>query len=124
VNPLAIVKLFVAALLVVTLFLGGRSCGKQASTETINQKNAALVAASQQLTNAAVALREVNAKAAAARAEEKAQKQRADAAVAGAQDDAKAYDKRIDSIAVELEKAKRQPSCRAQLEAQLCAPLH
>lgn len=122
-NPVAIVKLMVAGLLVATLFLGGRSCGKLASAETIRQKNAALVAASQQLTNAAIALREVNAKAAAARAEEKAQKQRADAAVSAAQDDAKAYDKRIDSIAVELEKAKRQPSCRAQLEQPLCVDL-
>ena len=123
-SPLAIVKLLVAGLLVATLFLGGRSCGKQASAEAISQKNAALVAASQQLTNAAIALREVNAKAAAARAEEKAQKQRADAAVAGAAEDAEAYQGHIASIGEELEKAKRKPVCRAQLEAELCAPLH
>lgn len=117
-------KAVAATGLAALLFFGGRSCGKASSVETISQKNLALMAASQSLTNAAITLREVDAATKAAKAAEKQAQRKAEEAVRGAADDAKLAEERIKRISDEIRAAGQEPSCRAQLEQTLCVPLH
>lgn len=117
-------KAVAATGLAALLFLGGRSCGKASAVETISQKNVALMAASQSLTNAAITLREVDAATKAAKAAEKQARRKAEEEVRGAADDAKLAEARIKRISDEILAAGQEPSCRAQLEQTLCVPLH
>jgi hypothetical protein len=123
-TPLAYLKLILGAGLACLLFFGGMSCGKASSVKLIVEKDRALEAAARSLTASADVLDLVNRRAAEAKVEAVAQALAAERAVKGAKKDAEAYDARIGSIAAELEKAKRQPTCRAQLEQPLCVDLH
>lgn len=122
-TPLAYLKVILGAGLACLLFFGGMSCGKASSVKLIAEKDRALEAAARSLTASADVLDLVNRRAAEAKVEAVAQALAAEKAVNGAKQDADLYERRIGSIAAELEKAKRQPSCRAQLEAPLCASL-
>lgn len=123
-TPLAYLKLILGAGLCCLLFFGGMSCGKASSVKLIAGKDRALEAASRSLSASAEALDLVNRRAAEAKVEAQAQALAAEKAVEGAKKDAEAYDARIEGIAAELTKAKRQPTCRAQLEQPLCVDLH
>lgn len=122
-TPLAYLKLILGAGLACLLFFGGMSCGKASSVKLIAEKDRALEAAARSLTAAADVLDLVNRRAAEAKVEAQAQALRAQQAVQAAEVDKADYQARIGSIGAELEKAKRQPSCRAQLEMPLCASL-
>lgn len=122
-TPLAYLKLILGAGLACLLFFGGMSCGKASSVKLIAEKDRALEAAARSLTASADVLDLVNRRAAEAQVEAVAQALRAQQAVQAAEVDKADYQARIGSIGAELEKAKRQPSCRAQLEMPLCASL-
>jgi hypothetical protein len=124
VTPLAYLKLILGSGLCCLLFFGGMSCGKASSVKLIAEKDRALEAAARSLTASADVLDLVNRRAAEAKVEAVAQALAAERAVKGAKQDAATYEARIGSIAAELEKAKRQPTCRAQLEQPLCVDLH
>lgn len=122
-TPLAYLKVILGAGLACLLFFGGMSCGKASSVKLIAEKDRALEAAARSLTASAVVLDLVNRRAEEAQVEAVAQALRAQQAVQAAEVDKADYQARIGSIGAELEKAKRQPSCRAQLEMPLCASL-
>jgi hypothetical protein len=120
-STLWIVKVCGVGVLVCVLYLWARGQGVEAERK---RGEAALAVCTADRTTLVTALDEVNAAAAVAKQAEAQQQERAEAAVAGAKQDAKAFQDRIEVIAAELEKAKRQPTCRAQLEAELCVDLH
>ena len=122
-TPLAYLKLILGAGVCCLLFFGGMSCGKASSVQLIASKDRALEAAARSLKASADALDLVNRRAAEAKVEAQAQALRAQQAVQAAEVDKADYQARIGSIGAELEKAKRQPTCRAQLEMPLCASL-
>ncbi len=122
-TPLAYLKLILGAGVCCLLFFGGMSCGKASSVQLIASKDRALEAAARSLKASADALDLVNRQAAEAKVEAQAQALRAQRAVQAAEVDKADYQARIGSIGAELEKAKRQPTCRAQLEMPLCASL-
>ena len=122
-TPLAYLKLILGAGVCCLLFFGGMSCGKASSVQLIASKDRALEAAARSLKASADALDLVNRRAAEAKVEAQAQALRAQRAVQAAEVDKADYQARIGSIGAELEKAKRQPTCRAQLEMPLCASL-
>lgn len=120
-TTLAIVKFCVVAVVLLCLYLWARGTGVEAE----RKRNETAVAVCQSDRAALVtSLDEVNAAAALARQAEAQQQARADEAIAGAKQDAQGYQARIGSIAAELERAKQQPTCRAQLEQTLCIDLH
>ena len=123
-TPLAYLKLILGAGVCCLLFFGGMSCGKASSVQLIASKDRALEAAARSLKASADALDLVNRQAAEAKVEAQAQALRAQRAVQAAEVDKADYQARIGSISAELEKAKRQPTCRAQLEQPLCVDLH
>lgn len=123
-TPLAYLKLILGAGLACLLFFGGMSCGKASSVKLIAEKDRALEAAARSLTASADVLDLVNRRASEAKVEAVAQALAAERAVKGAKQDAKTYEASIGSIAAELERAKRQRTCRAQLEQPLCVDLH
>jgi hypothetical protein len=122
-TPLAYLKLILGAGLCCLLFFGGMSCGKASSVQMIASKDRSLEAAARSLKASADVLDLVNRRTAEAKVEAQAQALRADQAVQAAEVDKADYQARIGSIAAELDKAKRQATCRAQLEAPLCASL-
>ena len=122
-TPLAYLKLILGGGLCCLLFFGGMSCGKASSVKLIAEKDRALEAAARSLTASADVLDLVTRRAAEAKVEAVAQALAAERAVKDAKEDADAYEYRIAVIADELAKAKRQATCRAQLEAPLCASL-
>ena len=123
-TPLAYLKLILGAGVCCLLFFGGMSCGKASSVQLIASKDRALEAAGRSLSASADALDLVNRRAVEAKVEAQAQALRAEQAVQAAEVDKADYQARIGSISAELEKAKRQPTCRAQLEQPLCVDLH
>ena len=123
-TPLAYLKLILGAGLCCLLFFGGMSCGKASSVKLIAEKDRALEAAARSLTASADVLDLVNRRAAEAKVEAVAQALAAERAVKGAKEDADAYEDRIAGIADQLARARRAPSCRAQLEQTVCVPLH
>ena len=116
-----------AGILCLLLYFWGRGHGVESgrahNAALIAQKDRALHAAARSLSASADVLDLVNRRAAEAKVEAQAQALRAQQAVQAAEVDKADYQARIDSIAAELEKAKRQATCRAQLEAPLCASL-
>lgn len=119
-TTLWIVRMCVLGLVACGLYFWGRGNGvefearRQSVQQAVCQADRAVLATT---------LDEANARTHAAKAAEKQQAARAEAAEQGATLDGAAYEQRIGSIAAELEKAKRQATCRAQLEAPLCASL-
>lgn len=126
-SSLWVAKACAIGLLLVGLYAWGRShgvdSGKAHNAALIAQKDRALNAAARSLKASADVLDLVNRRTAEAKVEAQAQALRADQAVQAAEVDKADYQARIGSIAAELEKAKRQATCRAQLEAPLCASL-
>ena len=122
-TPLAYLKLILGAGVCCLLFFGGMSCGKASSVKLIARKDRALEAAGRSLKASADALDLVNQQAARAKVEAQAQALAAEKAVAGAGEDAKAYESKIASIADKLARASKAPSCKAQLEEALCVTL-
>lgn len=120
-TTLWIIKICGVGVGVALLYFWGRGHGIEA--ERKRGETALEVCAADRAT-LSTSLDEVNARAALAKQAEAQQQARADEAVAGAQHDAKAYEARIADVGSELDQAKRQPTCRAQLEAELCADLH
>lgn len=118
---LAIVKCCVAVVAVIAFYLWARGNGVEAE-RVRNEADMAVCQADR--ATLSTSLDEVNARAALAKQAEAQQQTRADQAVAGARQDAEDYKTRIADVATELEQAKRQPTCRAQLEAELCVDLH
>jgi hypothetical protein len=123
-TPLAYLKLILGGGLCCLLFFGGMSCGKASSVKLIAEKDRALEAAARSLTAAADVLDLVNRRAAEAKVEAQAQALRAEQAVQAAEVDKADYQARIGSIAEELARARRAPTCKAQLEQTVCVPLH
>lgn len=120
-TTLWIIKICGVGVALCLLYFWGRSHGVEAERK---RSEAALAVCTADRATLVNALDEVNAAAALAKQAEAQQQARAEAAVAGAQQDAKAYEDRIAAIAGDLEAAKRKPACRAQLEADLCVDLH
>lgn len=119
-SSLWIAKACAAGLLLVALYVWGRSNGVEAE----QRRNSVEMAVCQSdRAVLATTLDEANARTRAAKAAEKQQAERADQAEQGAKADAATYEDRIDDIASQLAKAKRQASCRAELEKPLCADL-
>lgn len=123
-TPLAYLKLILGAAVCCLLFFGGMSCGKASSVKLIAGKDRALEAAGLSLAASAEALDLVNRRAAEAQIEAAAQAKAAEEAVDGAKGDAVVYEQRISGIAEELARARRTPTCKAQLEQTVCVPLH
>lgn len=123
-----LLKVCGAGILCLLLYFWGRGHGVESgrahNAALIAQKDRALTAAARSLSASADVLDLVNRRAAQAKVEAEAQAKAAEKAVAGAKQDAKTYEARIGDIAAELAKAKRQPTCRAQLEQPLCVDLH
>lgn len=122
-----LLKVCGAGILCLLLYFWGRGHGVESgrahNAALIAQKDRALNAAARSLSASADVLDLVNRRAAEAKVEAQAQALRAQQAVQAAEVDKADYQARIGSIAAELEKAKRQATCRAQLEAPLCASL-
>ena len=122
-----LLKVCGAGILCLLLYFWGRvhgvESGRAHNAALIAQKDRALNAAARSLSASADVLDLVNRRTAEAKVEAQAQALRADQAVKAAEVDKADYQARIGSIAAELEKAKRQATCRAQLEAPLCASL-
>ena len=122
-----LLKVCGAGILCLLLYFWGRGHGVESgrahNAALIAQKDRALNAAARSLAASADVLDLVNRRAAEAKVEAQAQALRAQQAVQAAEVDKADYQARIGSIAAELEKAKRQATCRAQLEAPLCASL-
>lgn len=123
-TPLAYLKLILGAGVCCLLFFGGMSCGKASSVQLIASKDRALEAAARSLKASADALDLVNRQAAEAKVEAQAQALRAQQAVQAAEVDKADYQARIGSIGEELARARRAPTCKAQLEQTVCVPLH
>lgn len=123
-TPLAYLKLILGAGVCCLLFFGGMSCGKASSVQLIASKDRALEAAARSLKASADALDLVNRQAAEAKVEAQAQALRAQRAVQAAEVDKADYQARIGSIGEELARARRAPTCKAQLEQTVCVPLH
>ena len=123
-TPLAYLKLILGAGLCCLLFFGGMSCGKASSVKLIAGKDRALEAAGRSLKASANMLDLVNRRAAEAKVEAQAQALRAQQAVQAAEVDKADYRARIGSIAEDLARARRAPTCKAQLEQTVCVPLH
>ena len=123
-TPLAYLKLILGAGVCCLLFFGGMSCGKASSVKLIAGKDRALEAAGRSLKASADALDLVNRQAAEAKVEAQAQALRAQRAVQAAEVDKADYQARIGSIGEELARARRAPTCKAQLEQTVCVPLH
>jgi hypothetical protein len=123
-TPLAYLKLILGAGVAFLLFFGGMSCGRASSVQLVAAKDRALEAAGRSLKASADVLDLVNQRAAESKVEAQAQAVRAQQAVQAAAVDKADYQARIGNITEALEKAKRQPTCRAQLEQPLCVDLH
>lgn len=119
-NGLLTLGLAVAAL----LFFGGRSCGLQAQADVVAAKDRALHAASASLTASAKALRAQNEQTAAAVEAAAERKRQADFAIERARMGEQNYRDTLARQAIEIERAKGAPECKAQLEDQLCVSLH
>ena len=119
-TTLAIFKLCVVGAVVIVFYLWARGNGAEAERSRTSTDLAVCQADRATLTTS---MDEANAKAAVAKLAEAQQQAKAEEAIAGAKQDAKTYEARIADVAGELERAKRQPTCRTQLEAELCAPL-
>ena len=117
-----------AGILCLLLYFWGRGHGVESgrahNAALIAQKDRALNAAARSLAASADVLDLVNRRAAEAKVEAVAQAKAAEKAVEGAKQDAKTYEARIGDIAEELARARRAPTCKAQLEQSLCVPLH
>ena len=122
-TPLAYLKLILGAGVCCLLFVGGMSCGKASSVQLIASKDRALEAAARSLKASAEVLDLVNLRAAEAKVEARAQALRAQQAVQAAEVDKADYQARIGSIGEELARARRAPTCKAQLEQKLCLDL-
>jgi hypothetical protein len=120
-TTLWIIKICGVGVALCLLYFWGRGHGIEVERK---RGETALAVCTADRTTLVTALDEVNARAALAKQAEAQQQARAEKAVAGAKQDAKTYETRIADVGSELEKAKRQPTCRAQLEAELCADLH
>ena len=123
-TPLAILKLILGTGVACLLFFGGMSCGKASSVQLISSKDRALEAAARSLKASADVLDLVNRRTAEAKVEAQAQALAAERAVDGAARDARVYEERIGDITEELARARRAPTCKAQLEQTVCVPLH
>lgn len=123
-----LLKVCGAGILCLLLYFWGRGhgveLGRAHNAALIAQKDRALNAAARSLSASADVLDLVNRRAAEAKVEAQAQALRAQQAVQAAEVDKADYQARIGLIGAELEKAKRHPTCRAQLEMPLCVDLH
>lgn len=123
-TTLAYLKLILGAGVCCLLFFGGMSCGKASGVKLIASKDRALEAAGRSLKASADVLDLVNQRATEAKVEAQAQALRAQQAVQAAEVDKADYQARIGSIGEELARARRAPTCKAQLEQTVCVPLH
>lgn len=103
---------------------GGFKCGKEWGDKALEAKAHELMVCNYDRGTLSEALNEINAMADQAKREAKAQAELTAAAVELSKKDRKAYDRQLGAVADELEEARRSPTCRAQLEAIACAPLH
>ena len=126
-SSLWVAKACAIGLLLVGLYAWGRShgvdSGKAHNAALIVQKDRALNAAARSLKASADVLDLVNRRTAEAKVEAMAQALRADQAVKAAEVDKADYQARIGSIGEELARARRAPTCKAQLEQKLCLDL-
>lgn len=127
-SSLWVAKACAIGLLLVGLYAWGRShgvdSGEAHNAALIAQKDRALHAAARSLSASADVLDLVNRRAAEAKVEAQAQALRAEQAVQAAEADKADYQARIGSIGEELARARRAPTCKAQLEQTVCVPLH
>ena len=123
-----LLKVCGAGILCLLLYFWGRvhgvESGRAHNAALISQKDRALNAAARSLAASADVLDLVNRRAAEAKAEAQAQALRAQQAVQAAEVDKADYQARIGSIGEELARARRAPTCKAQLEQTVCVPLH
>lgn len=114
-----------AILVFVLLLVGaGFKCGNDRGQAKLEAKAHALMVCGFDRDALAQALGEVNAIADQAKRDAAAQAVYAVEAVKQADKDRAAYDKKLDSVSDALERAKRTPVCRAQLEEVSCAEFH
>ncbi len=123
-----LLKVCGAGILCLLLYFWGRGHGVESgrahNAALIAQKDRALHAAARSLSASADVLDLVNRRAAEAKVEAQAQALRAEQAVQAAEVDKADYQARIGSIGEELARARRAPTCKAQLEQTVCVPLH
>ena len=123
-----LLKVCGAGILCLLLYFWGRwhgvESGRAHNAALIAQKDRALHAAARSLSASADVLDLVNRRAAEAKVEAQAQALRAQQAVQAAEVDKADYQARIGSIGEELARARRAPTCKAQLEQTVCVPLH
>ena len=122
-----LLKVCGAGILCLLLYFWGRvhgvESGRAHNAALIAQKDRALHAAARSLSASADVLDLVNRRAAEAKVEAQAQALRAEQAVQAAEVDKADYQARIGSIGEELARARRAPTCKAQLEQKLCLDL-
>ena len=110
-------------LCVLLLLAAGFKCGRDRGEVKLERAHTDLVICAADKNTLADALNQVNAKAEQAKRDAAAQAQYAVQAVRQADKDRAAYEAKLGSVESALERAKRQPICRAQLEADLCVSL-
>ncbi len=126
-DPLApyvgLLKVAGVALIFCVSVFGG--CRWQASHDAgkLATKDAAMAVYAADIAALSNALNEVNAAADQAKRDAAAQAAYAVQAVRQADRDREAYDKKLEGVTDALERAKREPVCRAQLETPLCVEL-
>lgn len=111
------------ALCVLLLLAAGFKCGKDRGEVKLERAHTDLVICAADKNTLADALNQVNARAEQAKRDAAAQAQYAVQAVRQADKDRATYEAKLGSVESALERAKRQPICRAQLEADLCVSL-
>ena len=113
-----------AALAIALALVGfGWKYGSDRAAAKIERVRTDLVVCAADKNTLADALNQVNAKAEQAKRDAAAQATYAVEAVKQADKDRAKYETKLDSVEAALEKAKRAPVCRAQLEAPLCIDL-
>lgn len=120
---LTLIKWGAALLILSVVFWGGCKVQKGRDAGKLDRAGLALVTCSADRNSMADALNAVNANAAQAQRDAADQAKNATAALKQADKDRAAYESRLRGVDAALDRAKRAPACRAQLEAPLCVGL-
>ncbi|MBB1060410.1 hypothetical protein [Marilutibacter spongiae] len=130
-GPGAIIQAVVASAIALLLFFGGRSCGAASVSDDRAELKETLSACDARVDSLETSLTEMvamydDANAATEAAEEKAEawRIRADDEAKLAADGRRRLQAEIHARDEELAEFKKDPTCRAQLEARLCAALY
>jgi hypothetical protein len=117
----AIIKACAFGAVLVVLYMWARGNGVDAERK---RKAAAMAVCEADRATMAQSLNEVNAIAFTRKQDAAEQALKADHAVKAAEVDKADFIAHVEGISAQLDKAKQAPTCRAQLESELCVSLH